>query len=437
MDRSGQSLSVINNEEVSHWSGRVYLGHTDLTQTRPMPTVRTCLAVAVVTATLAAAATTPAATASPTTPTVTSLKNVLLVGNSQTGSVSFIDENGFTSLGSFNVIPDLQQRINEMDPIQRIGYETVKGIEGGDRFVDDAALSPDGRKLYVSRGNLDDVAAFDLGTKQELWHTRLDGFHADHAALSPDGTRFVVSATTANKAQFIDTANGAIVGSAPTGNYPHQNDYTADGKYVYNSSIGNVSLPQSLEWAKGAFQLTKIDTSTLQVVKTWTLPHGIRPNLIAPDGNTFYAELSYLNGFVKYDLNAGKIVATVNQPFSDHAKSLKPDDYPKNSAHHGLALSGDGSTLCDVGTIDDYVALVSTDGLVDRSFVNYPTGSLPYWGQTSTDGNYCYVSLSQANAVSVIDYRTGTEVARVPVGVFPQRERVSKVDTGVLGSLTR
>ena len=396
-----------------------------------MPTARIILAAAVVATTVAA----PAASASTAAPHVTALRNVLLVGNSQAGSVSFIDENGFANLGSFNVIPDLQQRINEMDPIQRIGYEITKGIEGGDRLVDDEALSPDGRRIYVSRGNLDDVAAFDLATKQELWHTRLDGFHADHAALSPDGTRFVVSATTANKAQFIDTATGAIVASAPTGNYPHQNDYAADGKYVYNSSIGDVTLPQSLEWAKGAFQLTKIDTTTMQVVKTWTLPHGIRPNLIAPDGNTFYAQLSYLNGFVKYDLAAGKITATVNQPFSDHAKTLKPDDYPKNSAHHGLALSGDGSTLCDVGTIDDYVALVSTDGLVDRAFVNYPTGSLPYWGQTSTNGNYCYVSLSQANAVSVVDYHSGTEVARVPVGTFPQRERVSKVDPAVLGSL--
>jgi len=133
-----------------------------------MPTVRILLAAAMVAATAAA----PAAAASPATPHVTALKNVLLVGNSQTGSVSFIDENGFAVLGSFNVIPDLQQRINEMDPIQRIGYETVKGIEGGDRFVDDAALSPDDRTLYVSRGNLDDVAAFDLATHAELWHTR-------------------------------------------------------------------------------------------------------------------------------------------------------------------------------------------------------------------------------------------------------------------------
>ena len=45
----------------------------------------------------------------------------------------------------------------------------------------------------MSRGHLDDVAAFDIASHAELWHTRLDGFHADHAALSPDCTRYVVS----------------------------------------------------------------------------------------------------------------------------------------------------------------------------------------------------------------------------------------------------
>ncbi|SDY91302.1 hypothetical protein SAMN05421504_107419 [Amycolatopsis xylanica] len=360
------------------------------------------------------------------------LKDVVLVGNAQSGTVSFLDSTTFANLGYVNVIPDLQERLNAMNPVERAGYETVKAVEGGDRFVDDLALSPDGRKLYVSRGNLDDVAAFDLGSGAELWHTRLEGFHADHAALSPDGTRFVVSATTAGKAQVLDTATGQITGSFQTGTYPHQNDFSADGRYIYNSSIGTVSLPKWMEWAKGDFLLTKVDAATLQVVKTWRFPHGIRPNLVAPDGHTFYAQLSYLNGFVKYDLNSSQIVNTVNMPFSPAGAALKPDDYPKNSAHHGLALSGDGSRLCDVGTIDDYVALVSTSDLSTAATVNYPVGSLPYWGTTSADGRYCFVSLSKRNEVSVVDYATGQEKARVQVGVFPQRERAAKVDPSVL-----
>jgi YVTN family beta-propeller protein len=364
------------------------------------------------------------------------LRDVLLVGNSQSGSVSFIDGHTYQNLGSFNVIGDLQQRLNEMDLIQRAGYETVKQIEGGDRFVDDVQLSPDGRILYVSRGNLDDAAAFDLVNKRQLWHTRLDGFHADHAALSPDGRRYVISATTAQVAEVLDTATGAVVGKFDTGTYPHQNDYTADGKYIYNSSIGVTSLPKAVELLKGSFQLTKVDAATLKVVKTWRFPHGIRPNVIAPDGNTFYAQQSYLNGFIKYDLAQSKTVATVTMPYSAHGKALSPDDYPQNSAHHGLALSGDGTKLCDVGTIDDYTAIVNTADLSTKGFVNYPTDSLPYWGTNSADGTRCFVSLSKANAVSVVDYATATEVARVPVGVFPQRERIGQAAPEAIAALT-
>ncbi|MEY9968412.1 YVTN family beta-propeller protein [Streptacidiphilus sp. MAP12-16] len=363
-------------------------------------------------------------------------RDVLVVGNSQAGTVSFIDAHTFQNLGSLNVTADAQQRIAAMDPIQWAGFETVTSVEGGTRWVDDATLSPDGRRLYVSRGNLDDVAAYDIATGTQLWRTRLDGFKADHAALSPDGTRYVVSATTAQEAEVLDTADGAVVGTFPTGTYPHQNDYSPDGRYIYNSSIGVTSLPQFLEFAKGSLQLTKVDAKTLKVVQTWQFPHGIRPNVIEPDGRTMYTDLSYLNGFVQYDLATSRIVRTVQMPFSAAGAALNPDSYPQNSAHHGLAVSGDGANVCDAGTIDDYAAIVATSDASTRGTVTYPTGSLPYWATTSADGSLCFVSLSKANAVSVIDYATAREIARVPVGSFPQRERTGRIDPTVLTGLS-
>jgi hypothetical protein len=45
------------------------------------------------------------------------------------------------------------------------------------------------------------------------------------------------------------------------------------------------------------------------------------------------------------------------------------------------------------------------------------------------------VSLSGLNAISVIDFRTGREVARTPVGTFPQRERLGRVRPDVLATL--
>ena len=230
--------------------------------------------------------------------------------------------------------------------------------------------------------------------------------------------------------------HGSLIGTFPTGTYPHQNEFTADGRYIYSESIGITALPKALNALKGALQLEKVDAATLRVVKVWPFPYGLRPFVIAPDGTTMYADLSYLNGFIKYDLATGQTLATVQQPFSASAAQESPDSYPQNSAHHGIALSGDASKICDVGTIDDYTKIVSATTLQTTATVSYPSGSIPYWATTSADGSYCFVSLSAGNAVSVISYATGAEVARVPVGSFPQRERLASVPPSVISNLS-
>jgi YVTN family beta-propeller protein len=369
----------------------------------------------------------------------TELRDVVLIGNSADGTVTFLDGHTFAALGSFNVVPDLAARLAEINanPVTAIAYAAVKAQEGGDRFADDSYLSPDGATLYVSRGNLDDVAAFDIASGTMLWRTHVAGFKADHAVLSPDGTRFIVSATTATEVQVLDTRNGKIVTTVPTGTYPHANDYSPDGTVLYNSSIGNVGLPKWLDALKGAKQVTAIDPGTFRVKRVYTFSEGVRPAVFTPDNTTMYAQLSYLNGFIEYDLTSGTITRTVNLPFSAHGAALSPDSYPNNSAHHGLAMSGDQTKLCDVGTIDDYTAILARPALTADAFVNYPTGSQPYWATTSVDGTSCLVTLSNADAVSVVNYTTGTETARIPVGTFPQRERLARISPTALASLLR
>src|SRR5258708_37505370 len=94
--------------------------------------------------------------------------------------------------------------------------------------------------------------------------------------------------------------------------------------------------------------------------------------------------------------------ATTNYPTQD--------DYPHDSAHHGLAMSGDGTKLCDCGTIDDTVSIVSTATMTVVTTID--TGLVPYWATTSLDGNTCFVSLSGDNSVSVVSYATGQETKR-------------------------
>ena len=387
--------------------------------------------VAVVAATFGLGAVTPAR-AQETPGGLAALRDVVLVGNSVGGTVSFLDGRTFAVVGSFNAIPDLQQRLAEMTPGERLGYETARA-QLGDRFVDDLAVAADGRTLYVSRANLADLVAFDLGTHQQLWRFKVAGIHADHLALSPDGARIVISASTEQKAQVVDARTGGQVGTFATGAYPHANDYSPDGRRIYNASIGVTALPWYLEFLKGPRQLTVVDAQTLRVVRTYTFDHGIRPAVFTPDEKIMYAQLSYLNGFVEYDLTAGRILRTVNLPYSPEGQALGRDSYPQNSAHHGMALSGDNSKLCVAGTIDDYVAIISRPALSTDRVI--PVGDQPYWATTSVDGQHCVVTNSKSNSVSVIDYRTAQEVARIPVGNFPQRERLAQVSPDVLPAL--
>lgn len=375
-------------------------------------------------------------------PTPNGMRDVLLVGNSVAGTVSVIDSHTFESLGEVDIIPDLDEVMAQiaLNPVHLVAYPVVKNQQllhhfepgDGDRFVDDVFVTPDGATLIVSRSNLADVAAFDLTEPGQplLWRSAVEGFKADHAALSPDGTRLVVSATTARKAQVMDTRTGAVVGSFPTGYYPHQNDYTPDGRFIYNASIGNVgynAVSYEDNDAKGDRWLVKVDAETLEVVQTWIFEWGIRPSVFSADGQFMYAQLSYLNGVIKYDLWRGMEVARSEQDLSEFALSTYAtyDEYPHDSAHHGLALSGDGTRLCDCGTIDNNVAIVRTEDMsVERTI---DVGMVPYWASTGPEGDHCFVSMSGDDSVTVIEYATGEIVADVPVGDFPQRNRLARL----------
>jgi YVTN family beta-propeller protein len=378
------------------------------------------------------------------------LRDVLLVGNGVAGTVSFVDARTFENLGSVDILQDRAEvmALISADIVRSIAYPAVKNAQllhhfepgGGDRFLDDVFVSPDGLVLYVSRSNLGDVAAFDLSKAghPRLWRTFVDGVKADHATISHDGSRLVVSATTATVADVIDAKTGMIVGSFPTGDVPHQNDYSADGKSIYNSSIGNVgyeAVTHANNAAKGSRKLVKVDAESLMVQKSWSFDWGIRPSVITADETTMYAQLSYLNGAIKYDLVTSQEIARNEQPLSEFALQTYAgyDEYPHDSAHHGLALSGDGTRLCDCGTIDNTVTIITTADMKTERVID--VGNVPYWATTSPDGKTCFVSLSGSDAVSVVDYASGTEVTTVPVGKFPQRSRLGRVPENVVAGL--
>ena len=390
----------------------------------------------------AAPATAPASKRKPKT------RPVLTVGNNWAGTADLVDPKRFTRLKRINIIPDIQQRMAEIQSNpDRLGYfmaiRQAVG-EGHDQFVDDAFTSRDGRRLFVSRPSLADVVAINIRTGRIVWRTPVEGYRSDHMAISRDGKRLLVSASTARKVHQIDTRTGRITGSFPSGDQPHENNFSRDGKLIYHASIGAVYTPldePAFDSTKGDRWFEIVDARTLTVLKRidmgsklaeygWpNMSSAVRPMALSPDERYVYFQLSFLHGFVEYDLKLDRPLRVAQLPLSDEAKNMPREQYLLDSAHHGLAMNPKGTRLCVAGTMSDYAAIVSRKTFRAKVI---PVGDKPYWATNSGNGRYCFVSVSGDDRVAVISYRTRRQIATIPVGDHPQRMRMGRVRRSAL-----
>jgi YVTN family beta-propeller protein len=348
---------------------------------------------------------------------------VLFVGHARDGVVSVLDGHSFKRLGTLDVTPDGK---TPQDPAQALVYPALVQANGVN-YVQGLAASPDGRILYVSRGFLGDVAAFEVATGKLLWRLQIGGFRADHLGLAPDGQRLFVSALTDNKVQVIDTGTRSFAGEFPTGDWPHVIDFSPDGRYVYNGSLGNQLLPEDQE---GKRQLTVADAKTLEVVRTIPFDAGVRPFVLTGNGKRMYVQLSFFNGFQEINPLTGKTLRTKLLPLAGPGKDLARADYPNEAAHHGIAISGDGKTICAAGTISNYVALVDRRTLKNRKIIR--VGAEPAEAETSQDGRYCVVASRGDRRIFVISYKRRRVVKRISTPPRPQEMTDADVPDAVL-----
>jgi DNA-binding beta-propeller fold protein YncE len=360
-------------------------------------------------------------------PGAASARSVAMVGNLRDGTVTVVDAGALKVLGTFNVVPDGK---TPRDPAQAAAYPLLVKLRGVN-YVQGLALSPNGHTLYVSRGYLGDVAAFDVASHRLLWRLEIGGVRADHVALSRDGRRLFVSALTANEVQVIDTASHRFVGSFPTGDWAHVVEFTPQWRLIANGSLGNQLLPRG---APTRSWLTFVNPRTLRVRRVLRFSAGVRPFVFSPDGSLAYVQFSFFNGFKVINTRNGRVLHAVRLPVRGPAVSLGPSQYPNQAAHHGIALSGDDATVCDAATVSNYVALVDRRSLVRRAII--PVGDQPADAQTSLDGRFCLVANRGdgrgGNSLSVISYLRRREVARLRTGNGPQEIIVGKIPDMVL-----
>ncbi|WP_149549019.1 YncE family protein [Streptomyces marokkonensis] len=405
----------------------------------------------VLAAALALTATTPAAAnaAGPAPGSSTGLREVLFVGNNWDGTADVLESTGdFSRIGRIDVVPDKEARMAEInaDPIHWIYFMAIRNSvgEGHDQFVDDMYSTPDGTSVVVSRPSFADVVSLDLATGEVNWRFPVSGYRSDHMAVSPDGKRVAVSASTSNTVHVLDIGTGEELGSFATGDKPHENIFSADGRHIWNMSIGEVNTALDatwLDWTKGDRRITVVDATTFEQVEVIDMRErldaaglkdhsdAVRPAAFSPDESKLYFQVSFFNGFLEYDVATNRITRTKTLP-KNPATSTDRTTWVNDSRHHGITMKPDGTKLCVAGTMDDYATVVDRATLRQGPLV---TVSKPYWATVSGDGKSCVVSESGADRVTAIDFATGEKSVSVPVGDHPQRVRLGRVEAGWSG----
>ena len=304
-------------------------------------------------------------------------RDVLVVSNNWAGSADLVDPHAFKRLKRINVVPDRAQRVREIeaDPMAKFYFDNIRTLvgEGHNQYVDDGFTSPDGRVVYFSRPSFADVVAIDLKSGKIRWRTKVDGYRADHMAISKNGRRLLVSASTANVVDVIATRTGRIVGRIPSGDSPHENNFSRDGSKIFHASIGLVYTDTddpSEDATKGERVFEVIDARTYRVLKRIdmgqelaeagrpNMSSAVRPMAITPDERYVYFQLSFLFGIVQYDLRSDRVVKVLQLPLGA-AEGLPRTEFLLDSAHHGLAMSPRGTKLCVAGTMSRYAAIVT------------------------------------------------------------------------------
>ncbi|HSI27612.1 MAG TPA: serine/threonine protein kinase, partial [Aeromicrobium sp.] len=324
--------------------------------------------------------------------------------------------------------------------------------------------------LAVSRPSLADVVWIDIakalaGNADSIVKEQpMDGYRSDHMGLSPDGKRLLVSDSTAAKVieySMEPATLGNRLRTFPSGETPHESNYSDDGERIYHASIGKVYTPGDdylLDALKGDRWFQTVDNADFKVLKRWDMgkelaeaghpkmSSAVRPMAITSDERYAYFQVSFFHGFVEFDFDApdidGKVTykaGGIEEPRTGAVKRLIPlpnkvpnllrEQYVNDSAHHGLAIDETDSKLCVAGTMDDYVAIVDRASGNYKLFDTASTGKYhgkPYWS-TEGPGNTCWISLSDADSLAIIDFATGEEVAYLPVGDHPQRVRLGVI----------
>ena len=229
-----------------------------------------------------------------------------------------------------------------------------------------AAFSPDGRRLYVSGGNTDNLfvygwngSAATLQHKFVLEQTKTaDGTGLSYPAgiaVAPNGRFVYVAENVGDRVAVVDAESGEIAQRLPTDHYPYGVLLTADGQ-LFVSAWGATTVSQFRVLADG------------KLAYIGRMGVGKHPSALAAHGTDLFVALA-----------GSDRVAVVNARTRKVTRSLHdaaPSAPPEGSTPNALALSADGRRLFVAEADNNAVAVfdVASGKLLGRIPADwYPT----------------------------------------------------------------
>ena len=251
------------------------------------------------------------------------------------------------------------------------------------------------------------------------------------AALSRDGRRLYVANRGAASISVVDTGERRAIATVKVGSSPNGIALTPDGKqlWVANADDGTIQ---------------PVDTATLHAggpIRVGLAPRAIA---IAPDGSMLYVSNSDSNTVTPVDLRSGTAGKPIGVGSRPAGIAITPDGkrlYVANSASNDvwtIDLSGSGTAFTPIlAGVDPQLIAISPDGRLAyvsnyaNSFVTpidlhsnhalapIEVGGAPYGVAFTSDGRTAVVVLRRDNACVVIDVARGSVSAAIPLGNGP------------------
>jgi len=262
--------------------------------------------------------------------------------------------------------------------------------------------------------NAPSTAGVFAATSLARTRTLVTGSGGDGIALSPDGKKMFVTVDNKSELQVILTATGAILATVPvplsiSGEPPLELAISPDGSKVY------VFAPQ----ARPDALLLAIDATTYRVTQTASIPNigSLGPLLVSPDGSQLYFEVGYGNEYIQV-VDASTLALT---------KQIPVNEYPVDLAvtPSGLILMTDSSNQLLV--IDPVSSAVSALPLTNG---NQGTPGIVI---SSPDSTTAYVSYALGSILAV-NIATGATVFNASISYRPTHLAISPDGTALYSS---